>query len=151
MIFLSQYLLENERIEEALELAESSIQEGNQNPDLEAILLDARVRSAFIHLKRMELNSAKDLLIRGRADPREVICLFPRLLPASSNFTRTARALNDIPDTNAIAKNDPSKTEVLELFLCEYLEFVRSNHGENHPHKFVSIFRIYYCRQRPTF
>lgn len=91
----------------------------------------------------MELGSAKELLIKGCADPREIICLFPRLLPTSSNFTRTARGLSDIPDISAISKNDAAKIENLENFLLEYLELIRLRKGENHPHKFVSSYINY--------
>lgn len=130
-----EYLLENERVEEALELAENATSESSSDPGLESALARARVRSAFISLKRFDLVHARDLLVRGHADPREVICLFPRLLPASSNFTRSARALNDIADVNQIAKSDVSKLEALDLFLIEYLEYVRTSEGEHYIYK----------------
>jgi len=95
-------LLENERIEEALELAENAASQNSNDSGLESALARARVRSAFISLKRFELQRAKELLIRGRADPREVICLYPRLLPSSSNYTRPVWALNDVADVNQV-------------------------------------------------
>ena len=95
-------MLVNERVEEALELAENAAAQNSQDTAIESSLARARVRSAFISLKRFELQRAKELLIRGRADPREVICLFPRLLPASSNFTRSVWALNDVADVNQV-------------------------------------------------
>jgi hypothetical protein len=71
-------------------------------PGLESCLARARIRSAFISLKRFDLGRARELLILGRADPRELICLYPRLLPASSDFTRSVLALNDVADVNQV-------------------------------------------------
>ena len=91
-------------MEEALELAENAIGQNSHDTGLESSLARARVRSAFISLKRFDLQRARELLIRGRADPREVICLYPRLLPASSNFTRSVWALNDVADVNQVSR-----------------------------------------------
>ncbi len=129
-------------MEEALELAENAISQSSSDPGLESSLARARVRSAFISLKRFDLHRARELLVRGRADPREVICLYPRLLPASSNFTRSVRALNDIADVNQIAKNDASKLSDLDTFLVDYLEYIRASEGDNFVHKHVSFFFI---------
>ena len=134
-----QYLLENERIEEALELAENAISQNSADPGLESCLAQARVRSAFISLKRFDLHRTRELLILGRADPREVICLFPRLLPASSNFTRSVRALNNIADINQIVKQDTTKLLALETFLIEYLEYIRTSEGGSFVHKQVKF------------
>jgi hypothetical protein len=90
-------------VEEALALAENAITQNSQDPGLESSLARARVRSAFISLKRFDLQRARELLVRGRADVREVICLYPRLLPASSNFTRSVWALNDVADVNQVS------------------------------------------------
>ena len=106
-------------------------------PGLESALASARVCSAFISLKRFDVHRATELLVLGRADPREVICLYPRLLPASSNFTRSVRALNDIADVNQIAKNDALKLSALDTFLVEYLEYIRASEGEHFVHRHV--------------
>ena len=123
-----------------MELAENAISQSSTDPGIESSLARARVRSAFISLKRFDLHRARELLVRGRADPREVICLYPRLLPASSNFTRSVRALNDIADVNQIAKNDASKLSALDTFLIDYLEYIRASEGDNFVHKHVSFF-----------
>ena len=105
-------------------------------------MASARVRAAFISLKRFDLHRARELLVRGRADPREVICLYPRLLPASSNFTRSVRALNDIADVNQIAKHDAQKLSALDTFLVDYLEYIRAAEGEQFVHKHVRHFSL---------
>lgn len=142
-------MLENERVEEALELAENAISQSSSDPGLESCLARARVRAAFISLKRFDLLRARELLVRGQADPREVICLFPRLLPASSDFTRSARAWNDIADVNQIAKHDTTKLTALENFLVDYLEYIRVAEGENfvykHVRHFLSSYLLIFC------
>ena len=105
-------------------------------------MASARVRAAFISLKRFDLHRARELLVRGRADPREVICLYPRLLPASSNFTRSVRALNDIADINQIAKHDAQKLSALDTFFVDYLEYIRAAEGEHFVHRHVSTYFI---------
>ena len=56
----------------------------------------------LIYLKKMELRKAQEQFVRGRVDPREVISLFPRMLPSSSNFTRAIPSLHDIADINQV-------------------------------------------------
>ena len=99
-----QFLLTNERVDEALELSEmvASRAVNSNEKDLDSIVNFVRSRAAFISLKKMELRRAQELFIRGRVDPREIISLFPRMLPASSNFTRTVPALHDIADINQV-------------------------------------------------
>ena len=54
----------------------------------------------------MELRKAQEQFVRGRVDPREVISLFPRMLPSSSNFTRAIPSLHDIADINQVHYNN---------------------------------------------
>ena len=126
-----EYLLENERIDEALELAENASYNQQSSEGLEEVLNKARVKAAFISLKSMELRKAQELFIRGRVDPREVISLFPRLLPTSSNFTRSVPPLHDIADIHQISKMDGDKVEQLTNFLMDFLECIRASQGDN--------------------
>ena len=66
------------------------------------------VPNKYVHLdylKKMELRKAQEQFVRGRVDPREVISLFPRMLPSSSNFTRAIPSLHDIADINQVNYN----------------------------------------------
>ena len=76
---------------------------GGSDENLEATVKFVRSRAAFISLKKMELRKAQELFIKARVDPREVISLFPRMLPASSNFTRAVPPLHDIPDIHSVS------------------------------------------------
>lgn len=128
-----EYLLSNERVDEALELAENASERGSEA--LDSLVNRARARAAFISLKNLDLRRAQELMIRGRVDPREVICLYPRLLPASSNFMRTVPPLHDIADVNQVSKMNPEKQGKLTQFLVDYLEYVRASEGDGFIHK----------------
>ena len=85
-----------------VEAATSRGHHTNFDESFEAIVKRARSRAAFISLKKMDLKKAHELLIRGRVDPREVISLFPRMLPESSNFTRSVPPMHDIADISQV-------------------------------------------------
>lgn len=97
--------MDNERIDEALELAENAsyrITGDGQSDGLEAVLNKARIKAGFISLRAFELRRAQELFVRGRVDPREIISLYPRLLPSTTNFKRCVPPLHDIADINQV-------------------------------------------------
>lgn len=90
-------------MDEALDLAESAASRGaHMDESFEMTVNRVRCRAAFISLKKMDLRKAQEQFIRGRVDPREVISLFPRMLPSTSNFTRAVPSLHDIADINQV-------------------------------------------------
>lgn len=95
-------MLNNEQVDEALELAENVRGGSGQDESFERIVNRVRCRAAFISLKKMDLKKAQEQFIRGRVDPREVISLFPRMLPSTSDFTRALPNLHDIADINQV-------------------------------------------------
>ena len=98
--------MDNERIDEALELAENASYRitgvDGQSDGLEAVLNKARIKAGFISLRAFELRKAQELFVRGRVDPREIISLYPRLLPSTTNFKRCVPPLHDIADINQV-------------------------------------------------
>ncbi len=91
-------------MDEALDIAESVASRGcnNVSESCAETVNRVRCRAAFISFKQMDLGKAQEQFIRGRVDPREVISLFPRMLPATSDFTRAIPALHDIADINQV-------------------------------------------------
>ena len=72
----------------------------------------------------------------------QLISLFPRLLPRSTNFVRSVPPLHDLADINSITKNDSEMNEKMQCFLAELLEFQRmAAVGEPLAHKQVNIYR----------
>ena len=64
--------------------------------------------------------------------------LYPRLMPKSSGFVRAVPPLHTLADINTVSKTDPEKSEELNEFLKELLEFIRASEGETCEHKMVS-------------
>ena len=91
-------------MDEALDLTESVTSRGISDEGLEATFRRVRIRAAFISLKKLDLSKAQEQFIRGNVDPREVISLFPRLMPETSNFTRAVPPFHDIADVNQVGK-----------------------------------------------
>ena len=109
--------MDNERIDEALELAENASYRitgvDGQSDGLEAVLNKARIKAGFISLRAFELRKAQELFVRGRVDPREIITLYPRLLPSTSNFKRCVPPLHDIADINQVKLSNATCTTFL--------------------------------------
>ena len=55
----------------------------------------------------------------------QLISLYPRLIPASSNFVRSIPPLHEIADINQLARGDKVKVQEFKDFLLRYLEVVR--------------------------
>ncbi len=131
-------MLEAGRLEQALSLAEST-------PALDASLVsEVRARSGFARLECSDLEAAADLLLRARIDPRELICLWPGLLPArsASAFVRAVPPLHQMADAYAAtgAKADPEKKGRLDGFLAGLLQAMRT---EEFPFRTVSFIRSF--------
>jgi len=63
----------------------------------------------------------------------QLISLYPRLIPASSEFVRSIPPLHEIADINQLARGDRVKVQEFKDFLLRYLEGVRGTpRGMNH-------------------
>lgn len=58
---------------------------------------------------------------KGQLDVRELISLYPLLLPASSSFTRCHPPLHEFADLNHLAQGDQEKVLLCKKFLISYL------------------------------
>lgn len=70
-------------------------------------------------------------LRKGQLDVRELISLYPLLLPASSTFTRCHPPLHEFADLNHLTQGDKEKVLHFKRFLITYLHEVRSVAGAN--------------------
>ena len=61
----------------------------------------------------------------GELDVRELISLFPLLLPADADFNRSVPPLHEMADVTQITRNDAGKINAVTAFLVEYLESYR--------------------------
>lgn len=68
---------------------------------------------------------------KGQLDVRELISLYPLLLPSSSAFTRCHPPLHEFADLNHLAQGDQEKVRRCKLFLVSYLREARSTEVAN--------------------
>ncbi|XP_028810168.1 transforming growth factor-beta receptor-associated protein 1 homolog [Denticeps clupeoides] len=125
-----QDLLAGRRVEEALTLTEGARR--NIPKDKFQILRKRILQQAgFIQFGQLQFLEAKEHFRKGQLDVRELISLYPLLLPASSSFTRCHPPLHEFADLNHLAQGDQEKVARCKRFLISYLNEVRSTEGTN--------------------
>lgn len=125
-----QDLLASHRVEEALILTEGA----QQNiPKDKFQILHKRIlqQAGFIQFGQLQFLEAKEHFRKGQLDVRELISLYPLLLPASSSFTRCHPPLHEFADLNHLAQGDQEKVLRCKKFLISYLGEVRSTEVAN--------------------
>jgi len=109
-------LLESGLLEDAVNLAKDNFEGDN-----------VRQKAGFMYLKEGKFEKAKETLLQGKTDVREVLSLFPGMLPSNSKFVRSDPPLHDIPDIYSI--NNRSGEVSPEQFLVTYLQSLMSLSG----------------------
>ncbi|PIK62386.1 hypothetical protein BSL78_00705 [Apostichopus japonicus] len=120
-----QALLTDRQVDEALSLAMNFRQAGLSKEKFQKMYTNIQQQGGFIKFGEHKLDEAKELFIRGRLDVRELICLFPDLLPSSSYFSRAVPLLHDYADVNQIVHGDAERLRECKEFLVGFLEEVR--------------------------
>ena len=112
-------LLESGQLEEAIKMAGD-----NQGGDF------VKQKAGFVYLKQAEFEEAQDLLLRSGTDVREVLSLFPGMLPSNSRFVRADPPLHDIPDISCIRASQVPPQQ----FLVSYLQSLVQRSGPGLAH-----------------
>ncbi|KAM9826635.1 transforming growth factor-beta receptor-associated protein 1 homolog [Syngnathus typhle] len=125
-----QDLLASHRVEEALVLTEGA---QRNIPKERFLILYKRIQqqAGFIQFGQLEFVDAKEHFRKGQLDVRELISLYPLLLPASSSFTRCHPPLHEFADLNHLAQGDQDKVLKCKRFLITYLTEVRNTEDVN--------------------
>ncbi|KAJ8282696.1 hypothetical protein COCON_G00052150 [Conger conger] len=125
-----QDLLTGHRVEEALTLAEGA---RRNIPKDKFQIMHRRIlqQAGFIQFGQLQFLEAKEHFRKGQLDVRELISLYPLLLPSTSSFTRCHPPLHEFADLNQLAQGDPEKVQRCKLFLISYLREARSTEGAN--------------------
>ncbi|XP_053163354.1 transforming growth factor-beta receptor-associated protein 1 isoform X2 [Hemicordylus capensis] len=120
-----QDLLASHRVEEALVLAKGA---RRNIPKEKFQLMYKRIlqQAGFIQFAQLQFLEAKELFRSGQLDVRELISLYPFLLPTSSSFMRTHPPLHEYADLNQLTQGDQEKVAKCKRFLMSYLSEVRS-------------------------
>uniref|UniRef100_A0A8C9AB97 Transforming growth factor beta receptor associated protein 1 n=1 Tax=Prolemur simus TaxID=1328070 RepID=A0A8C9AB97_PROSS len=125
-----QDLLASHRVEEALVLAKGA---RRNIPKEKFQVMYRRIlqQAGFIQFAQLQFLEAKELFRSGQLDVRELISLYPFLLPTSSSFTRSHPPLHEYADLNQLTQGDQEKMAKCKRFLMSYLNEVRSTEGAN--------------------
>ncbi|XP_015284066.1 PREDICTED: transforming growth factor-beta receptor-associated protein 1 [Gekko japonicus] len=125
-----QDLLASHRVEEALVLARGA---RRNIPKEKFQVMYKRIlqQAGFIQFAQLQFLEAKELFRSGQLDVRELISLYPFLLPASSSFIRSHPPLHEYADLNQLTQGDQEKMAKCKQFLMSYLNEVRSTDVAN--------------------
>ncbi|XP_058390358.1 transforming growth factor-beta receptor-associated protein 1 [Diceros bicornis minor] len=125
-----QDLLASRRVEEALILAKGA---RRNIPKEKFQVMYRRIlqQAGFIQFAQLQFLEAKELFRSGQLDVRELISLYPFLLPTSSSFTRSHPPLHEYADLNQLTQGDQEKMAKCKRFLMSYLNEVRSTEVAN--------------------
>ncbi|XP_062934548.1 transforming growth factor-beta receptor-associated protein 1 [Cynocephalus volans] len=125
-----QDLLASRRVEEALVLAKGA---RRKIPKEKFQVMYRRIlqQAGFIQFAQLQFLEAKELFRSGQLDVRELISLYPLLLPTSSSFTRSHPPLHEYADLSQLTQGDQEKMAKCKRFLMSYLNEVRSTEVAN--------------------
>lgn len=119
-------------MEEALELAQNANRVGMTKEQFQMMYHKIQQQAAFICFANGEFDKARELFCSGNVDPREVISVFPGLMPPSSTFVRAVPPLHGIADINQLFHGDEEKLSEVKQFLCRFLEDLRETTSVQH-------------------
>ncbi|CAG2204159.1 TGFBRAP1 [Mytilus edulis] len=131
-----QALLGDKRVTEALDLAKNANKAGLTRDKFLKIFKRFQQQAAFIEFSEGHLEEAMDLFKNSQVDVREVISLYPRLLPSNCNFTRSVPPLHEMADVNQLSRGKEDLLKEYKDFLCTYLADIK---GTGTGYKQVSI------------
>ncbi|XP_033865377.3 transforming growth factor-beta receptor-associated protein 1 homolog [Acipenser ruthenus] len=123
-------LLASQRVEEAIVLVEGA---QRNIPKEKFLVMYRRIlqQAGFIQFGQLQFLEAKDSFSKGQLDARELISLYPLLLPSTSTFTRSHPPLHEFADLNHLTQGDQEKITKCKRFLINYLKEIRSTEVAN--------------------
>ncbi|XP_064413657.1 transforming growth factor-beta receptor-associated protein 1 homolog [Latimeria chalumnae] len=125
-----QDLLASHRVEEALVLAKGA---RRNIPKEKFQVMYRRIlqQAGFIQFAQLQFLEAKELFRSGQLDVRELISLYPFLMPSTSTFTRAHPPLHEYADLNQLTQGNQEKITKCKCFLMSYLNEIRSSDVAN--------------------
>ncbi|XP_015915375.1 transforming growth factor-beta receptor-associated protein 1 [Parasteatoda tepidariorum] len=120
-------LLADKKVSEALELAKYSNKAGLSKEQYRIVLQRIQQQAGFIEFSLLHFDEAKELFQESQLDVRELISLFPDLMPGSSSFIRINPPLHDIGNVLEMCSFDEESVASSRKFLLHYLESIRNS------------------------
>jgi hypothetical protein len=121
-------MIEKLKVEEAVMMAQTLAEvEKHRNPDAEQYVDYVKQKAGFLYFSKGKWSESEQLLIEGEVDPREVIILFPGLLPLDTEFTPCAseKGIHKLPEIRELAAKTQISVSEAKDFLIKYLNEVR--------------------------
>lgn len=118
-------LMVSERVEEAVDLAEHSGAVGMSQEQYQQLFRRLLQRAGFIKLAHGVFDQAQEYFLKGGVDAREVISLFPGLLPSSMEFTRVQPPLHQLADISQAMHGNQEKIADAKTFMLSFLLHLR--------------------------
>ncbi|XP_069747219.1 transforming growth factor-beta receptor-associated protein 1 homolog isoform X2 [Narcine bancroftii] len=125
-----QDLLASRRVEEALVLAKGA-RRNIPKEKFQGMYRRILQQAGFIQFGQLQFLEAKELFRNGRLDVRELIALYPLLLPSTSTFIRSHPPLHEYADLNHLMQGDQEKITKCKRFLMTYLNEIRNTDVSN--------------------
>ncbi|XP_034243766.1 transforming growth factor-beta receptor-associated protein 1-like [Thrips palmi] len=122
-----EVLLLDEHVEEALALLEKMGPHNRSVGHVDPLKRRFKQQAAFIYFARSELEVALDLFLDSEVDERELISLFPGLLPSSTSFVRAVPPLHSIADISQLYHGDGGKIQEAKQFLLHFLQMAHDS------------------------
>ena len=119
-----QMLLIDKRIDEAFDLLVVSSKLNPRQYDA-TYVAQVRAQAAFVYFANTEFDKALSLFVESNVDPREVIVLYPMMMPARSVFQPSRPLLHNIKDLTVIVKGSKSVFADSKKLLLRFLEKCR--------------------------
>ncbi|KAK3925412.1 Transforming growth factor-beta receptor-associated protein 1 [Frankliniella fusca] len=120
-------LLVDEHVEEALSLLEKVGNSGHLVGQIDPVKKRFKQQAAFIYFSRSELEIALDLFLDAEVDERELISIFPRLMPSATTFLRTVPPLHNIADVNQLFHGNEQRILEAKQFLLHFLQMAHDS------------------------
>ncbi|KAG8451859.1 hypothetical protein GDO86_003886 [Hymenochirus boettgeri] len=125
-----QDLLSSQRVDEALVLAKGA-RRNIPKEKFQVMYRKILQQAGFIQFAKLQFLEAKDLFRSSQLDIRELISLYPLLLPTSSTFIRAHPPLHEYADLNQLTRGDQEKVMKCKRFLMSYLSEIRNTDVAN--------------------
>jgi len=119
-----QLLLIEKRVEEAIELSNVANKLKPTEFD-DKFQMKVQAQGGFVYFAQAHFNYAAELFYESRMDLREIIALYPSLMPSNVIFQPTRPQLHNIKDLNQIVKNNKVVLAEAKKFLLDLLETCR--------------------------
>ncbi|XP_052131326.1 transforming growth factor-beta receptor-associated protein 1 [Frankliniella occidentalis] len=125
-------LLVDEHVDEALSLLEKVGHPGRQSGQIDPLKRRCKQQAACIYFSRSDLEIALDLFLDLEIDERELISIFPGIMPSATAFARTVPPLHCIADVNQLSHGDDKKIIQAKQFLLHFLQMAHDSSKSLH-------------------